>query len=233
MPTTTASGTSVTMTPTAMASRTWRWLCWAGGTCLWLWGSCWAEGFSLWLGTDSLKMLLLGISRLVALGWSHSACWRCPPALTRAGTTASYLPATAARASLSSSPQDNCRLFPNKDQQNSDTDSFGDACDNCPNVPNNDQRDTDSNGEGDACDNDIDGDGERLSGLACLRGAGAARRAGMLSCQAGGGGVRASSQGFSLQGFPTCWITAPRCPTLCRRTGTRTASGTHVTVALK
>uniref|UniRef100_F6SB20 Glycerol-3-phosphate dehydrogenase 1-like protein n=1 Tax=Xenopus tropicalis TaxID=8364 RepID=F6SB20_XENTR len=55
--------------------------------------------------------------------------------------------------------QDNCRLVPNKDQQNSDTDSFGDACDNCPNVPNNDQRDTDANGEGDACDNDIDGDG--------------------------------------------------------------------------
>lgn len=47
----------------------------------------------------------------------------------------------------------------NKHQQNSDTDSFGDACDNCPNVPNIDQKDTDGNGEGDACDNDIDGDG--------------------------------------------------------------------------
>lgn len=58
--------------------------------------------------------------------------------------------------------QDNCRLFPNKDQQNSDTDSFGDACDNCPNVPNNDQKDTDGNGEGDACDNDVDGDGASL-----------------------------------------------------------------------
>lgn len=57
-------------------------------------------------------------------------------------------------------PQDNCRLVPNKDQQNSDSDSFGDACDNCPNVPNNDQRDTDVNGQGDACDLDIDGDGE-------------------------------------------------------------------------
>ena len=50
--------------------------------------------------------------------------------------------------------------MPNKDQQNSDTDSFGDACDNCPNVPNSDQKDTDTNGQGDACDNDIDGDGE-------------------------------------------------------------------------
>lgn len=59
-------------------------------------------------------------------------------------------------------PQDNCRLFPNKDQQNSDTDSFGDACDNCPNVPNNDQKDTDGNGEGDTCDNDVDGDGAGL-----------------------------------------------------------------------
>lgn len=111
------------------------------------------------------------------------------------GTAASCLAATAARVSLSSSPQDNCRLFPNKDQQNSDTDSFGDACDNCPNVPNNDQRDTDSNGEGDACDNDIDGDGERLSGLAGVRGVGAARRAGVVSRQAGGGTVvRASTQ---------------------------------------
>lgn len=49
--------------------------------------------------------------------------------------------------------------MPNKDQQNSDTDSYGDACDNCPNVPNGDQRDTDTNGVGDSCDNDIDGDG--------------------------------------------------------------------------
>ena len=51
----------------------------------------------------------------------------------------------------------------NKDQQNSDTDSFGDACDNCPNVPNSDQKDTDGNGEGDACDNDIDGDGNTIT----------------------------------------------------------------------
>lgn len=64
---------------------------------------------------------------------------------------------------LSLPNQDNCRLFPNKDQQNSDTDSFGDACDNCPNVPNNDQKDTDGNGEGDACDNDVDGDGAALA----------------------------------------------------------------------
>ncbi|CAG5988040.1 unnamed protein product [Menidia menidia] len=56
-------------------------------------------------------------------------------------------------------PQDNCRLVPNKDQQNSDSDSFGDACDNCPTVPNSGQKDTDSNGQGDACDQDIDGDG--------------------------------------------------------------------------
>ncbi len=50
--------------------------------------------------------------------------------------------------------------MPNKDQQNSDTDSYGDACDNCPNVPNGDQLDTDGNGKGDICDNDIDGDGQ-------------------------------------------------------------------------
>lgn len=59
--------------------------------------------------------------------------------------------------------QDNCRLVSNKDQQNSDTDSFGDACDNCPTVPNIDQKDTDNNGEGDACDEDIDGDGKDCS----------------------------------------------------------------------
>jgi len=61
---------------------------------------------------------------------------------------------------VSSVPQDNCRLVPNKDQQNSDSDSFGDACDNCPTVPNSDQKDTDNNGQGDACDQDIDGDGK-------------------------------------------------------------------------
>lgn len=54
-------------------------------------------------------------------------------------------------------------MVSNKDQQNSDTDSFGDACDNCPTVPNIDQKDTDNNGEGDACDEDIDGDGEDCS----------------------------------------------------------------------
>lgn len=77
---------------------------------------------------------------------------------------------------LSPPHQDNCRLFPNKDQQNSDTDSFGDACDNCPNVPNNDQRDTDGNGEGDACDNDVDGDGASLG-----RGRGSLRTGGPCS----------------------------------------------------
>uniref|UniRef100_A0A8D0CE37 Thrombospondin 3 n=1 Tax=Scleropages formosus TaxID=113540 RepID=A0A8D0CE37_SCLFO len=65
--------------------------------------------------------------------------------------------------------QDNCRLIANKDQQNSDTDSFGDACDNCPNVPNIDQKDTDNNGVPNVLDNcpkvpnpmqtDRDGDG--------------------------------------------------------------------------
>lgn len=60
---------------------------------------------------------------------------------------------------MSAARQDNCRLVPNKDQQNSDSDSYGDACDNCPNVSNSDQRDTDGNGKGDACDLDVDGDG--------------------------------------------------------------------------
>lgn len=51
----------------------------------------------------------------------------------------------------------------NKDQQNSDADSYGDACDNCPNVANGDQLDTDGNGVGDSCDSDVDGDGMRIS----------------------------------------------------------------------
>lgn len=38
-----ASGTSVTMTPMVMASRTWRCLCYTSRTCLWLQGSCWAR----------------------------------------------------------------------------------------------------------------------------------------------------------------------------------------------
>lgn len=137
------------------------------------------------------------------------------------GTVASCLPTTVPTFP-SSSPQDNCRLFPNKDQQNSDTDSFGDACDNCPNVPNNDQRDTDSNGEGDACDNDIDGDGELAVELAWLS-------QGVCPARVGEG----IHSALSLQGYPTCWITAPRCPILCRRIGMRTVLGMPVTVALK
>lgn len=157
MLTTTASGTNAMTTLTVMVSRMWRWLCRAGGHAS---GSrraspfgsvlspsrCFSWGAAVWWLGNGLRVLETSF---------------CPD---HCGTVASFLPATAVTTSLSSSPQDNCRLFPNKDQQNSDTDSFGDACDNCPNVPNNDQRDTDSNGEGDACDNDIDGDGERLLG---------------------------------------------------------------------
>lgn len=152
-----ALGTSVMTTLTVMASRMWRWLCWTGGHAsgsrrAFPFGSvlspsrCFSWGAAGWWLRNGLRVLERSF---------------CPD---HCGTVASCLPATTAPTSPSSSPQDNCRLFPNKDQQNSDTDSFGDACDNCPNVPNNDQRDTDSNGEGDACDNDIDGDGELLFG---------------------------------------------------------------------
>lgn len=109
--------------------------------------------------------------------------------------------------------QDNCRLVPNKDQQNSDSDSFGDACDNCPNVPNGDQKDTDSNGQGDACDQDIDGDGETRPAATEA----AWRRESPRPC---------------LQVSPTFWTTAPRFPTPCRRTETETALETPVTAAL-
>lgn len=210
------------MTLTATASRTWRWLCWAGGTRLRLWGCAGRRASPFGLGPTPSRYFCWGPAGL----WLGDVLEEVSPCADPCGTAAPCLPAATAQPSLSSVPQDNCRLFPNKDQQNSDTDSFGDACDNCPNVPNNDQRDTDSNGEGDACDNDIDGDGERLSGLARLRRDGAAHGAAGL----GDEGIQPA---LCLQGFPTCWITAPRCPILCRRTGTRTALGMPVTVALK
>jgi len=66
-------------------------------------------------------------------------------------------------------PDDNCPLIPNRDQTNSDTDDFGDACDNCPDVANPLQEDQDDDTLGDSCDNcihvwnpdqvDCDGDG--------------------------------------------------------------------------
>jgi hypothetical protein len=48
---------------------------------------------------------------------------------------------------------DNCKLSPNADQENSDGDTFGDACDNCSAITNEDQFDNDNDGVGDICDN--------------------------------------------------------------------------------
>lgn len=149
--------------------------------------------------------------------------------------------------------QDNCRLLPNKDQQNSDTDSFGDACDNCPNVPNNDQRDTDSNGEGDACDNDIDGDGGARAGAMSKEGAwvmlgafckdvpeaawvrlGWAWGSRAVAEAQGGAGLGLGSPLLCCpQGSPMCWTTALRSPTHCRQTGMRMALGMPATAALR
>jgi hypothetical protein len=48
--------------------------------------------------------------------------------------------------------RDNCPTTPNPDQQNSDSDTHGDACDNCAIAANQDQADNDSDGIGNACD---------------------------------------------------------------------------------
>lgn len=53
---------------------------------------------------------------------------------------------------------DNCPWASNRDQLDSDADSYGDACDSCPLVYD-DRRDLDEDGLGDACDVDLDGDG--------------------------------------------------------------------------
>jgi hypothetical protein len=54
---------------------------------------------------------------------------------------------------------DNCPLFPNRNQSDVDGDHVGDFCDNCPNHGNANQSDMDIDGVGDECDIDADGDG--------------------------------------------------------------------------
>lgn len=48
---------------------------------------------------------------------------------------------------------DNCPTIKNKEQENSDSDGWGDVCDNCPRDDNQDQADGDSDKIGDVCDN--------------------------------------------------------------------------------
>jgi len=58
---------------------------------------------------------------------------------------------------------DNCPNVQNSDQDNSDVDSYGNACDNCPYDYNPNQTDTDGDGLGDACDGCIDEEGNHCS----------------------------------------------------------------------
>ena len=48
---------------------------------------------------------------------------------------------------------DNCRTVKNRQQENRDDDTYGDACDNCKSVTNENQNDWDGDGWGNACDN--------------------------------------------------------------------------------
>ncbi len=56
-------------------------------------------------------------------------------------------------------PEDNCPSISNADQEDTDSDSLGDACDNCIDDANLDQADFDGDGIGDICDDDMDNDG--------------------------------------------------------------------------
>lgn len=111
--------------------------------------------------------------------------------------------------------------MPNKDQQNSDTDSYGDACDNCPNVPNGDQLDTDGNGKGDICDNDIDGDGTGLLTFNCS--------VVLQHCTTSS----TPATVFSAQASLTFWITVLKYPIPCRQTETEMVWVTRVTAVLR
>jgi len=53
-------------------------------------------------------------------------------------------------------PTDNCPATYNPDQNDSDSDGFGDSCDNCQTTANFSQEDTDEDGIGDSCDNCIE-----------------------------------------------------------------------------
>jgi len=64
---------------------------------------------------------------------------------------------------INTCPDDNCPAVLNPTQEDTDTDSVGDACDNCPSISNSNQEDTDGDNIGNACDpcpNDYENDSD-------------------------------------------------------------------------
>ena len=93
---------------------------------------------------------------LAPSGTKYDISWTQWPSDSRGGGFAYWRDALAPDGRPDAS--DNCKLIPNADQADADSDGVGDACDNCVDVANPGQEDVNHDGFGDACeDSDRDG----------------------------------------------------------------------------